>query len=69
VVPAPDGFANVINDAVDDAQVILPTYDTGRVEEMGMEAIDGDAKPERRGKAVLGTATKVQGGVVDVACG
>jgi hypothetical protein len=67
-VPAPDRFANVINDAVDDAQVVLPTYDSGRVEEMSVEAIDRDAKPERRGKAVLGAATKVQGRIVYVAC-
>jgi hypothetical protein len=66
-VPAPDGLANVINDAVDDAQVVLPAYDSGRVEEMSVQAIDGDAKPERRGKAVLGAATKVQGGVVNLA--
>jgi len=67
-VSAPDGFANIINDAVDDAQVVLPAYDTRRVEEMSVEAIDGDAKPERRRKAVLDAATKVQGRIVYVAC-
>ena len=65
---APDGFAKMINDTVDDAYVVLPAYDTRRVEEMGVQAIDRDAKPERRGKAVLGAATKVQGRIVYVAC-
>jgi hypothetical protein len=34
---------------------------------MIVETIDGDAKPERRGKAVLGAASKVQGGIMNVA--
>src|SRR6266403_101715 len=34
---------------------------------MSVQTIDADAKPERRGKAVLGAATKVQGGIVNVA--
>jgi len=34
---------------------------------MIMQTIDGDAKPERGGKAVLSAASKVQGGIVNVA--
>ena len=35
---------------------------------MSVQAIDGDAKPERAGKAVLSAATKIQSGIVNVAC-
>ena len=35
---------------------------------MGVQTIDGDAKAERGGKAVLSAASKVQGGIVNVAC-
>ena|SRR6267378_2306643 len=34
---------------------------------MSVQTIDADAKPERGGKAVLGAATKIQGGIVNVA--
>src|SRR6266478_2966238 len=34
---------------------------------MSVQAIDGDAKPERAGKAVLSAATKIQSGIVNVA--
>jgi len=35
---------------------------------MIVQTIDGDAKPERGGKAVLSAASKVQRGIVNVAC-
>ena len=64
---ASDGFTKIINDAVDHAYVVLPMRGTGRVEEMSMQTINGDAKPERRGKAVLCAAAKRPGRIVNVA--
>jgi hypothetical protein len=68
VVSESDGFTKIINDAVDDAYVVLPAYSARRVEEISVQAIDGDAKPERRGKVVLSAATKRPGGIVNVTC-
>src|SRR6266404_7702131 len=35
---------------------------------MSVQTIDGDAKAERGGKAILSAASEVQGGIVNVAC-
>jgi len=67
VVSASDAFTKVINDAVDHAYVVLPARGTGRVEEMIVQTINGDAKPERGGKAVLCAAAKRPGRIVNVA--
>jgi len=66
-VSGSDGFTKIIDDAVDHAYVVLPACGTGRVEEMSMQTIDGDAKPERRGKAVLCAAAKGPCRIVNVA--
>src|SRR5256885_10110058 len=42
-----DGFARVINDAVDDAYVVLSLYGAGQVKEMSVHRIDGDAKDRK----------------------
>ena len=64
---ASDGFAKIINDAVDHAYAVFPAYGASRAEKMSVQTIDADAKSERGGKPVLSAATKVQGRILNVA--
>jgi len=66
VAPSERGHPGIKNDTVNDANVILRANGCRRVEEMSLQIIDVDAKPESRGEAVLNTTANRPGGIVNV---
>src|SRR6266852_686932 len=64
---ASDWIPKVINQAADDAYVVLPAHRSRGVVEMRVQIVDADSKPERTGEAVFHTASQRPGGIVSEA--
>src|SRR5229473_1409548 len=60
-------FSKIINEAGDDAYVVLPANGSGKSEEMSPQVIDVEAKPERRREPVLYPTPQRPGRIVNVA--
>jgi hypothetical protein len=58
--------SKVINDAVNDAEGVLPTDGFGRIVKIGMQVVHADSIRERRGEAIFGASSERPGGIVYV---
>ena len=68
MAPSEGGHPGIKDDAVNDANVVLPANGCRRVVEMSLQIIDADAESEGRREAVFNAAANSPGWIVNVTC-